>query len=112
MGRLLYFLATWELADVGALGIMPLEGLFGIGHVLAALHFDFRQLTERPATIHNGSAETAGEFLGKLVSLGAAVYVDGLAGRVHDNFAVMADTEVLFHFHQKRGVDLSIEVVG
>ena len=61
---------------------------------------------------HDGGAETCGEVFRKVVMLLAAVDVDGLAGGVDDDFAVMAASEVFFDFGEQLGVDLTVEVVG
>jgi len=64
------------------------------------------------AAVHDGFAETVGEFVGELVGLVAAVDVDGFSGGVNDDVAVAARSEVFFHFGEEFGFDLAIEVVG
>jgi len=64
------------------------------------------------AAVHYGFAHALGELFGEFVGLVTAVDVDGFAGRVDDDFAVVAGTEVLFDLSHKIGVDLAIEVVG
>jgi len=64
------------------------------------------------AAFHYGFAHAQGEIFGELIGLVTAIDVDGFAGRVDDDFAVMAGAEVLLNLSHKIGVDLSIEVVG
>ena len=64
------------------------------------------------AAFHDGFSHAGGEFFGEVVGLVVAVDVDGFSGGVYDDLAVMAGTEMLFHFGEEIGVDLTVEVVG
>ena len=74
--------------------------------------FNFGKFSGCAAAFHYSFSHAEGEFFGKFVRLVTAVDVDGFAGRVDDDFAVMASAEVLFDLSHKIGIDLSIEVVG
>jgi len=74
--------------------------------------FYFGEFSGGAAAFHYSFAHAQGELFREFVGLVTAVDVDGLAGRVDDDFAVMAGAEVLFDLSQKIGVDLTIEVVG
>jgi hypothetical protein len=64
------------------------------------------------AALHYGLAHAVGEFLGEFVGLVVAIDVDGFAGRVDDDFAVMAGAEMLLYLGHEIGFDLAIKVVG
>ena len=90
---------------------------FGVGRRLVGdwfggSFFYFGKFSGGAAAFHYSFAHALGEFFGEFVGLVTAVDIDGFAGRVDDDFAVMAGAEVLLNLSHKIGVDLSIEVVG
>ena len=86
------------------------EGL--VGDWFGSSFFYVGELSGGAAAFHYGFAHAQGEIFGELIGLVTAIDVDGFAGRVDDDFAVMAGAEMLFDLSHEIGVDLSIEVVG
>jgi len=64
------------------------------------------------AALHDGSTQTGGEIFRQVVGFVAAIDVDGFAGGVDDDFAVMAGAEVLLDLGEQVGVDSTVEIIG
>lgn len=61
---------------------------------------------------HNGSVQALAQLGGEFVNFVFAVDLDGLAGGVQNNLAVVALADMGLHFSEELGVDLAVEVVG
>ena len=64
------------------------------------------------AALHDGGTQASGEIFRQVVGFVAAIDVDGLAGCVDDNLAMVAGTEVLFDLGEQVGVDATVEIIG
>jgi len=64
------------------------------------------------ATLHDGGAQAVGDFIRQIVEFVAAIDIDGFAGGVDDDLAVVAGAEVLFDLGEQVGVDSTVEIIG
>lgn len=61
---------------------------------------------------HDGCLKPAAKIVGKFVELGVAIDLDGLAGGVADDVAVVAPGQMIFQFGLCPVVEGPVEVVG
>jgi len=64
------------------------------------------------AAFHDGGTQTGGEVFWQVVGFVAAIDIDGLAGGVDDDLAMVAGAEVLLDLGEQVGVDATVEVIG
>jgi hypothetical protein len=60
---------------------------------------------------HDGRAQARAEIVGQFVQFGVAIDLDGFAGGIADNIAVVAPREVIVKFGPGAGVERAIQVV-